>query len=49
MVTGIRSTYFFSPSYSKNDSNVGGAFILALRSLGLLKTEENCTRFLKDF
>jgi len=22
-----RSTYFFSPSYNKNDSKVGGAFI----------------------
>lgn len=26
-------TYFFSPSYNKNDSNVGGAFILKPRTI----------------
>ena len=27
----IKGTYFFSPSYNKNDSNVGGAFIVVFQ------------------
>lgn len=28
----LHGTYFFSPSYSRNDSNVGGAFIVELEN-----------------